>query len=91
MEKIVTTAPTCGNPPLPGNKVPEESCCVRLSETDVYQQDNLVVDPVCGKRLNKLVAGGQEVVHGQIYYFCMDQCRQKFLEDTSRYAERKVA
>jgi YHS domain-containing protein len=63
----------------------------RLSETDVYQQDNLVVDPVCGKRLNKLVAGGQEVVHGQIYYFCMDQCRQKFLEDTSRYAERKVA
>jgi YHS domain-containing protein len=63
----------------------------RLSETEVYQHDNLVVDPVCGKRLNKLVAGGQEVIHGQTYYFCMEQCRQKFLQDTSHYVQRRVA
>jgi YHS domain-containing protein len=63
----------------------------RLSETEVYQQDNLVVDPVCGKRLNKLVAGAQEVIQDQTYYFCTEQCRQKFLQDTSRYVKRKVA
>ncbi|HVC93608.1 MAG TPA: YHS domain-containing protein [Pirellulales bacterium] len=63
----------------------------RLTEADVYQQDNLVVDPVCGARINKLLAGAREELNGQTYFFCMDACRQKFLGNTARYLQGKVA
>jgi YHS domain-containing protein len=63
---------------------------LRLPEAEVYQHDNLVVDPVCGARINKLLAGACEEVNGQTFYFCMDQCRQKFLENSLRYLHGKI-
>ncbi|HVC93123.1 MAG TPA: YHS domain-containing protein [Pirellulales bacterium] len=62
----------------------------RLTEADAYQHDNLVVDPVCGARINKLLAGAREEVNGHTYFFCMDQCRQKFLGNTARYLQGKA-
>lgn len=58
---------------------------LRLAESDAYQHDNLVIDPVCGARINKLLAGAQTELNGQTYYFCMDECRRKFLESPSHY------
>jgi len=37
MEKVVTTPPVYESPPIPGSAVPEESCCVRLSERDAAE------------------------------------------------------
>jgi YHS domain-containing protein len=64
---------------------------LRLPEVEAYQHDNLVVDPVCGVRINKLLAGAWEEINGQTFYFCMAQCQQKFLENTVRYLRGKVA
>ena len=59
---------------------------LHLSEAEHYQRDNLVIDPVCGMRINKQFAAASEERFGETYYFCVEECRRKFLEDTARYS-----
>ena len=47
---------------------------------------NIVRDPVCGMELNEENAVERSEHMGQIYYFCSDQCRNKFDENPSQYA-----
>jgi len=61
---------------------------LRLAETDRYQSENLVTDPVCGMRISKLWAAAELDYQGETYYFCIDECRAKFAEDPSRYVKR---
>jgi YHS domain-containing protein len=53
---------------------------MRLADDDRYQRDNLVIDPVCHAQINKLYAAAQADVGGQTFYFCTDECRDRFLK-----------
>lgn len=63
---------------------------LHLSEAEHYQRDNLVIDPVCGMQINKQFAAAREELFGKTYYFCVEDCRQKFLEDVARYSTPAV-
>jgi YHS domain-containing protein len=60
---------------------------LQLPEAEHYQRDNLVLDAVCGMRINKQFAAASEQVGNETFYFCIEECRRKFLEDTSRYVK----
>ena len=60
---------------------------LRLETLDHYQDGNLVVDPVCGMRLNKNYAAAQFEYQGRRYYFCVQDCARKFTENPARYLE----
>ena len=60
---------------------------LQLPEAEHYQRDNLVIDPVCGMQINKQFAAASEKLGGETFYFCVEDCRRKFLEDTARYAK----
>ncbi len=57
---------------------------LQLPWLDQYQRDNLVTDPVCGMRISK----AQAIEHqheGQSYYFCAEQCVDRFQKEPDRY------
>jgi YHS domain-containing protein len=58
---------------------------LRLETLEAYQAGNEVTDPVCGMRLNKLHAPAQAEYRGVKYYFCVEDCRRKFLAEPDRY------
>jgi len=58
---------------------------LRLQFTDQYQQENKAIDPVCGMGLNRAHAAASLEYQGKTYYFCVDDCRQKFLQEPERY------
>jgi YHS domain-containing protein len=58
---------------------------VRLETSDRHQQENLVTDPVCDMKVNKAFAPAQTTYGGQTYYFCIPECRARFLENPGRY------
>jgi YHS domain-containing protein len=58
---------------------------LRLETVDQYQTENMVLDPVCGMRINKTHAPANMEYNGQEYYFCLEECRRKFAEQPSRY------
>jgi YHS domain-containing protein len=59
---------------------------LRLEELEPYQRDNLVTDPVCGMVIQKPLASAHVEYLGRPYYFCVEECRQKFAADPERYA-----
>jgi YHS domain-containing protein len=63
---------------------------VQLQTLDQYQCENLVLDPVCQMRFNKAVAGAELLYEGRTYYFCVDECRRKFVADPHRYLTASV-
>ena len=58
---------------------------LRLEETDQYQSENLVTDPVCGMRINKLYSPACVEDRGREFYFCTEGCRSKFVENPGDY------
>lgn len=62
---------------------------LRVQLIEQYQQSNMVVDPVCGMRINRADAEATAEYGGRRYYFCVEQCYQKFLNDPDRYATRR--
>jgi YHS domain-containing protein len=63
---------------------------LQLETMEQYQEDNLVVDPVCGMRVNRRDAPASMQFHGQTYFFCLEECQKKFAENPERYLPRKV-
>jgi len=59
---------------------------LRLPLVEQYQQENITIDPVCGMRINCSDAGASAEYQGKTYYFCVEECYQKFLQDPVRYA-----
>ena len=59
---------------------------LRLEQAEPYQRENQVTDPVCGMRIAKHTAAAREEYEGRTFYFCVEECREKFLEEPSRYA-----
>lgn len=58
---------------------------LQVRSIEQYQQENMAVDPVCGMRINRAHAAASVNHAGKSYYFCVDDCRQKFLKEPSRY------
>jgi YHS domain-containing protein len=58
---------------------------LKVETVDQYQQDNIVSDPVCGMRINKLHAAAALEYRGVKYFFCAEQCRRAFEEKPERY------
>lgn len=57
---------------------------LELQWSDQYQRDNLVTDPVCGMRISK--AHAYKYSHeNQNYYFCAEQCLERFRQAPSRF------
>lgn len=48
--------------------------------------ENLVMDPVCGVKLNPNSAAYQYRYLGQTYYFCSVDCTNIFDEEPEKYA-----
>lgn len=59
---------------------------LRVQVSEQYQQSNVIVDPVCGMRINRADAEATAEYEGRTYYFCVEQCRQKFVSEPERYA-----
>ena len=49
--------------------------------TEAPRRYTLVADPICGMTVDEAVALSAER-DGQVFYFCSDHCRQKFLSDS---------
>jgi YHS domain-containing protein len=64
---------------------------LRLEVLDQYQGDNVVTDPVCGMQVNKNVAPARMEYQNRTYYFCLDECREKFAADPERYLAHRAA
>ena len=58
---------------------------LRLETSYHHQQGNLVMDPVCSMRVNKVFAPAQMNYRGQTYYFCVQECQVRFAENPERY------
>jgi Cu+-exporting ATPase len=48
-----------------------------------------VVDPVCGMQIESGEAAGMAEFEGVVYYFCTEECRDKFMADPSGYVTEK--
>ena len=48
------------------------------------------IDPVCGMALNPHEALAQTAHGGRVYYFCSENCRQKFDRQPQKYIERQL-
>lgn len=64
---------------------------LRLLEIEQYQDENLVVDPVCGMHINRNTAAGEAEYGGRKFYFCIDDCREKFLKEPERWITERTA
>jgi len=48
------------------------------------------IDPVCGMALNPHEALAQSAHQGKVYYFCSEECKQKFDARPMKYVERRL-
>lgn len=48
--------------------------------------EGTVVDPVCGMKINKSEAKATYKYNGKTYYFCMEECKEKFVKEPAKYA-----
>jgi len=56
-----------------------------LEQSDQYQQETLVTDPVCGMRIRKSLAAAKHECRGVTYHFCTEKCRESFVEAPDQY------
>ena len=57
---------------------------VREPET-FYQRENLVTDPVCGMTFRRMEAAASLEREGRRYFFCIEECRDRFAAEPERY------
>lgn len=58
---------------------------LQVGQTEQYQREVLVADPVCGMQITPRLAVRQEEFGGKAYYFCSEPCAQQFREDPGRF------
>lgn len=58
---------------------------LRLDRGEESLDEDLLTDPVCGMRLARNAVAANETYRGHSYYFCTEECLQKFSKDPSRY------
>lgn len=58
---------------------------LQLEQSDQYQRESLVTDPVWGMRIRKSIAAASQNCYGTTYYFCTECCAKKFAEQPKHY------
>lgn len=48
----------------------------------------MVTDPVCGMQIDTSQAEAQSQYEGQDYYFCSEECKQKFDANPKEWLEK---
>ena len=51
----------------------------------------MAIDPVCGMEVDEKTAPARTQHQGRTYYFCSDECRQKFQDNPDRYTKPEPA
>lgn len=51
---------------------------------------NKTTDPVCGMKLNKKEAKFISEHDGSKYYFCSENCKEKFNKDLEKYLKKEA-
>ena len=51
---------------------------LQLGHIEQYQQQNLVIDPICGVQINQAFAIAEETTAGLKHFFCSSECRQEY-------------
>ncbi|HEY8447959.1 MAG TPA: YHS domain-containing protein [Thermomicrobiales bacterium] len=46
-----------------------------------------VTDPVCGMEIDSSQAAAQSQYQGQTYYFCSQECKEKFDQNPQQYVK----
>jgi YHS domain-containing protein len=49
------------------------------------------IDPVCGAELDEQQTARKSEYQDRAYYFCSPDCKQRFEEDPTRYADPRTA
>jgi Cu+-exporting ATPase len=49
------------------------------------EKDGMVVDPVCGMKIDKEDAKATYEHNGKTFYFCMEECKDKFVKEPDTY------
>jgi Cu+-exporting ATPase len=49
----------------------------------------MVLDPVCKMLVDESESDIKEGYEGRTYFFCSDECRERFQTDPEEYAEKK--
>ncbi len=63
--------------------------CPGARAAEAAANENLVVDPICGMKIDKGEAAAQVEYEGRTYYFCRLEGKETFLSDPDKYlAER---
>lgn len=52
------------------------------------QDEDSVLDPVCGMKISKTDAKATYDYNGKTYYFCMEGCKEKFVANPEKYAAK---
>jgi YHS domain-containing protein len=60
-------------------------------ETTTKPTTEIVIDPVCGMKVDTKRTAFKAAYHGQDYYFCAEGCRREFVKNPQRYLETKPA
>lgn len=64
----------------------------RLKEAALGQREDAAKDPVCGMQVDPAKAGDKKSSHGgTTYYFCSDDCKQKFDKDPAQFIAKSRA
>lgn len=50
-------------------------------------EEDAVVDPVCGMKVKKSEAKVTYEYNGKTYYFCMEECKEKFVKNPEMYTK----
>ena len=50
---------------------------------------NMHRDPVCNMEVDQQTAAGTSLYQGENYYFCSQDCKQKFDRNPEQYAKQK--
>ena len=48
-------------------------------------------DPVCGRELKRADAASAIDVHGTVYFFCSEACKQQFVADPTLFTDAPAA
>lgn len=53
-------------------------------------KEELTTDPICGMRIRRSAAAASDSYYGHPYYFCSENCHQKFQQDPDQYVQIKT-
>jgi YHS domain-containing protein len=63
----------------------------QIAVSSPQEVNSMEIDPVCGMEVDPDEAAEQTEYQGRTYYFCCEQCLEKFQVDPNRYVQKMRA